>query len=988
MDISKEMQTYIHLSKYARWVESENRRETWDETIDRFLSFWKEKYDGNNEVINKINVLTDNIRKRKIMPSMRVMMTAGKALKRDEAACYNCSAAAITHPRIFDECFYLLMCGCGFGFSVERQYINKLPEIDEEMYESDSTIVVRDSKIGWATSLKELISMLYNGQIPKWDLNRVRSAGTRLKTFGGRASGPEPLNKLFEFTVRLFKNAKGRKLRSIECHDLICKIAETVIVGSVRRSATISLSNLTDDRMRRAKTGNWWTIEPQRSLANNSVAYTEKPDLDAFSKEWRTLYKSKSGERGIINKVALKEKAEKCGREHNGDYIINPSLRGNTRVWTDKGIFQIEMLKNFDYFNVRNKNNEIVPAKCWKSGNNIQLWNIELKGGHLYQCSPQHKWPVFSNSKNRNTIIKKEANEIVAGDIIIKNGYHDYISLIDSQKRDRDIGYLIGWCIGDGWKTVRKNDGTIQYGIIVSNEDKENCCDKTISKTLKEVCGWKGTLSNKNEIGLNNKNVNLLFEEVKFKHKREGLPVGIWSNCSEEKIRGIIDGLFSSDGCIADNYIEFTTAHHKLAKDVSELLGFYGITTTIHKTDIESPVFPNGKTYDRNYIVYAVRINKYLDICHFHSLFVLTHKSKNNKIEKLIKNDKNVYFYNDSILVKKSYLSNEYDDVYDISVKDDTATFQLAHSITGNCGEAILRDTGGFCNLTEVIVRENDTLDTLKEKVYYATQLGLLQSTLTNFRYLRKVWKNNAEEDRILGVSLTGIMDHSVLCGKNLNLLNDYLKELKQTSQKANIEMSKTLNINPAFQLTLVKPSGTVSLLCDTSSGIHPRYSEFYIRRTRNDKKDPLSQLMIDQGFNYVDDGDKYIFDFYIKSPDSSIRNGDLTAIEQLNIWKAYRNVYCDGNPSQTIYYTDDEFFAVADWVWNNWNDIGGLSFFPKDDHIYENAPYEPISKEKYEELIKTFPEKIEWEKLPEYETEDVMQIETELACAGGACEL
>jgi len=638
MNIEREMKTYIHLSKYSRWIDKENRRETWDETIDRFHDYWSDRYNDKSDerITDHITEMTKYIRDFKVMPSMRVLMTAGKALQRDEAAGYNCSAAAVTHSRVFDECFYLLMCGCGFGFSVERQYINRLPTIDEEMYESDSVIVVRDSKIGWATALKELISMLYNGQIPNWDLSKIRPAGARLKTFGGRASGPEPLNRLFEFVVRLFKKAKGRKLRSIECHDLICKIAETVIVGSVRRSATISLSNLTDDRMRRAKTGQWWIVEPQRGLANNSVAYTEKPDIDAFSKEWRTLYKSKSGERGIINKEALRKKAEACGREYDGDYIINP------------------------------------------------------------------------------------------------------------------------------------------------------------------------------------------------------------------------------------------------------------------------------------------------------------------------------------------------------------------------CGEAILRDTGGFCNLTELITKEKDDLDTLKDKARVATIIGVFQSTLTNFRYLRKVWKNNADEDRLLGISITGIMDHPILSGmadkknndSNYTILNEWLSEIKAVCRETANEMASILGINQPTQLTLVKPSGTVSQLCNTASGIHPRYSEYYIRRVRNDKKDPLSNLMIDEGIPYVEDGEKYIFSFFIKSPKSSVCGSDITAMEQLEIWKVYRNTFCDGNPSQTIYYTDDEYFAIADWIWKNWDDVGGLSFFPKDDHIYENAPYETISKDEYNELVETFPKEIQWNRLPEFETEDGTQRETELACMGGACEI
>jgi ribonucleoside-diphosphate reductase alpha chain len=316
--------------------------------------------------------------------------------------------------------------------------------------------------------------------------------------------------------------------------------------------------------------------------------------------------------------------------------------------------------------------------------------------------------------------------------------------------------------------------------------------------------------------------------------------------------------------------------------------------------------------------------------------------------------------------------------------------------IINPCGEAILRDTGGFCNLTELISKKDDDLETLKDKARIATVIGVFQSTLTNFRYLRKVWKTNAEEDRLLGISITGIMDHPVLSGmedkknddSDYTILIEWLSEIKAVCRETANEMASILGVNKPTQLTLVKPSGTVSQLCNTSSGIHPRYSEYYIRRVRNDKKDPLSQLMIDEGIPYVEDGEKYIFSFFIKSPETSVCGHDITAMEQLDIWKVYRNTFCDGNPSQTIYYTDDEYFAIADWIWKNWDDVGGLSFFPKDDHIYENAPYEPITKEQYEELVKTFPKNIKWDRLTEFEVEDGTQIETELACAGGACEI
>jgi ribonucleoside-triphosphate reductase (thioredoxin) len=622
-------QTYIHLSKYARWIEEKKQREIWEETVHRYVNFF-DKYLNTSEVTHYLQgELKEAILKMEVMPSMRALMTAGPALERDHIAGYNCTAIAINHPRCFDEIFYILMNGCGVGFSVERQYIAKLPDVSDEFFETGTTIVVADSKIGWASAFRELISLLYAGKIPKWDLSKVRPAGARLKTFGGRASGKVPLDKLFKFTVRTFLSSAGRKLNSLECHDLVCKIADTVIVGSVRRAACISFSNLTDDRMRRAKTGEWWITQAQRALANNSTAYTEKPDLTAFAKEWRNQYTSKSGERGIVNKEALRAKAESCSREHDGDYLLNP------------------------------------------------------------------------------------------------------------------------------------------------------------------------------------------------------------------------------------------------------------------------------------------------------------------------------------------------------------------------CGEAILRDTGQACNLTEVVIRPKDTYEDLKRKVKHATILGTIQSTLTDTRYLRPIWKKNLEEERLLGVSLTGIMDHPIMNGsQGYDVLISMLKTLHEVAYQTNKEWAKYLGINPSKQLTLVKPSGTVSQLVDSSSGIHPRMFPYYIRRVRQDKKDPLSQLMIDQGIPYTDTEDKYIFSFPIKAPEKSITSNDIRALDQLELWKVYQAYWCDGNPSQTIYYTDDEYFAIADWIWRNWDVIGGLSFFPKDDHIYENPPYEQITKEAYESLLARFPSVVDWSKLSEYEKEDGTTSTNEIACSGGSCEL
>lgn len=624
--LPNEYQKFIHASRYARFVEEENRRETWDETVSRYCSYFSGKFGD----VFPANEIYDAIVNLEIMPSMRALMTAGPALERDNVAGYNCSYKSVDHPRVFDEIMYILLCGTGVGFSVERQFIAQLPAVSDEFHETDTTIVVADSKIGWASAFRELVSLLYSGKLPKWDLSRIRAAGIRLKTFGGRASGPEPLDNLFRFTASLFNSAKGRKLNSVEAHDLICKIADVVVVGGVRRSALLSLSNLTDERMQRAKSGQWWEANGQRALANNSVAYTEKPDVGIFLREWQNLYDSKSGERGIFNRASAKRAA--------------------------------------------------------------------------------------SLTERRNT--------------------------------DQDFG-------------------------------------------------------------------------------------------------------------------------------------------------------------------------------------------------------------------------------------------------TNPCGEIILRDAG-FCNLTEAIIRSGDSFEAIKRKVELASVLGTFQSTLTDFRYLRPIWKKNAEEERLLGVSLTGIMDHAGMSGTGGHGLEETLGALKQHAIDTNKEWAAILGINPSAAITTVKPSGTVSQLVDSSSGIHPRYSPYYIRTVRADKKDPLAQFMRDKGFPCEDDvtkpNDNYVFSFPIKSPSGSVTNRDFSAQDQLDLYLVYKKYWCEHNPSQTIYYKDSDFMDVGAWVYKNWDDLGGLSFLPQSDHVYKQAPYQEITEDEYEKALEAMPKDVDFTEL--VEELDNTTASQELACLGGVCEL
>tara|TARA_B100000686_G_scaffold349742_1_gene443846 strand:- start:253 stop:2208 length:1956 start_codon:yes stop_codon:yes gene_type:complete len=648
MNLPTEYQSFIHLSRYARWKYDDERRETWDETVNRYLDFFKthlkENFDFNLEDKDYKQLLND-ILELKIMPSMRCLMTAGPALRKENVAGYNCSYIKCDSPRTFDEIMYTLMNGTGVGFSVEEEYTKQLPVIAEEFYDTDTVIVVADSKIGWSRSFKEIISLLYQGLVPKVDVSKVRPAGAPLKTFGGRASGPAPLVELFKFVIAMFKNAAGRKLKQIECHDIICKTAEIVVVGGVRRSALISLSDLNDREMRFAKHGEWYKQDVQRALANNSVNYKEQPDIGTFMREWLSLYDSKSGERGIYNGMSAKQQVTKLNeREEDGN------------------------------------------------------------GGFIHRRDP----------------------------------------------RD-DFG-------------------------------------------------------------------------------------------------------------------------------------------------------------------------------------------------------------------------------------------------TNPCSEIILRSRE-FCNLSEVVIRGGDTGESLKEKVRAATILGTFQSTLTNFKYLTRDWKRNCDEERLLGVSLTGIMDNAATNGKmGKEKTAQLLEELRDVAVKTNKEWAEKLGIPRSAAITCVKPSGTVSQLVDSASGIHARHNPHYIRTVRADNKDPLCQFMKDAGFPNEPDVTKpnhtTVFSFPSKSPKGAICRMDMTAIEQLELWSLYQKHWCEHKPSITVSVKEHEWMGVGNWVWDNFNNISGISFLPFSEHTYQQAPYQDCNQEEYKEALAAMPKSVNWAKLGDYEAQDYTAGAQTAACAAGGCEV
>ena len=639
-------QEYIHLSRYARWDYDLGRRETWDETVGRYFNFFTEWLEEKNDykLENGERVELENaVKELKVMPSMRCLMTAGPALKKENVAGYNCAYIKVDSPRSFDEILYVLMNGTGVGFSVEQEYTNQLPPVPEELYDTDTMIVVTDSKLGWAKAFKELVSLLYGGHIPKWDVSKVREAGAPLKTFGGRASGPAPLVDLFKFTINTFKSSLGRKLHPVECHDIVCKTAEIVVVGGVRRSALISLSNLNDREMRFAKHGEWYTHNVQRALANNSVNYKEKPDVGTFMREWLSLYDSKSGERGIYNGMSAK-------------------------------------------------------------------------------------------------------------------------------------------------KTV---------------------------------------------------------EQLNERYKDE-------------------DGKF--------------------------------ITRRIAREDFG----------------------------------------------------------------------------------------------TNPCSEIILRSRE-FCNLSECVVRREDTRESLKEKVRTAAILGTFQSTLTEFKYLSREWKKNCDEERLLGVSLTGIMDSPLTNGSKKGL-DKLLEELRTVAYETNKEWADKLGIPVSAAITCVKPSGTVSQLVDSASGIHARHNPYYIRTVRADNKDPLCKLMKNMGFPNEVDVTKpehtTVFSFPMKTPKGAVCRMDMTALEQLELWKVYAESWCEHKPSVTISVKEDEWVEVAAWVYDHFDSISGISFLPFSEHAYRQAPYQDCTEEEYKETVKTMPKNVDWAKLSKYESQDYTIASQEMACTAGGCEI
>lgn len=938
---------FIHKSRYARFRDDLGRRETWEETIARYLDYFQQDLDerhGYSMSQSLRSELYDAIHGLDVMPSMRAMMTAGEAARRCNVGIYNCSYAAIDSVRTFAEILYILMCGTGVGFSVERQNVTKLPAVPDVLSKTGKTIVVGDSKQGWAEAYLEFMNELYAGNICNIDYSEIRPAGARLMTFGGRSSGPEPLRELFEFTVQIFHSARGRKLNSLECHSLCCKIGEIVVVGGVRRSALISLSNLSDQRMRDAKSGNWWMESPYMALANNSVAYTEKPEVGSFMDEWSSLYRSRSGERGIFNRQGAIRKITASGRrDPRFEFGTNPCVTGDTPILTSHGYQAIRDCVGTDV-SVWN-GNEWSLVTPFSTGEN-ELVTISFSDGTSLTCTPYHKFILQDHGRGNH--YRKEARELKEGDKLAKFN----MPILDGDQTYNGNAYSQGFYSGDG--NANLNHSWVYIPKMV-------CTDRLVG-SVGDITRWG---------------------RATWKHG-EMLPKSFvpMHGTLEYKAEWIA-GLFDADGTVVrDNGVSLQLTsvdvdflnHVRLmlttmgvqakvspdSRGVHECMGYEARPTyrlLINQTDTQTLVGKCGVVFSRLDVPVQ-------DVQRDARRFVTV-----LSVENLDRTEETFCF---------------------TEPKNNSGTF--AGIVTGNCGEIILRSKQ-FCNLTEAVVRPDDTESSLAEKIRLASILGTFQSTQTTYQFLSDEWKTNSESERLLGVSLTGIFNSPMMSEHGPDL-RARLARLKSVAISANVDMAHQIGIPVSTAITTTKPSGTVSQLVDCPSGIHPSHAPHYIRRVRGDNKDPLTAFMRDAGIPCEPAVGKEdttsVFSFPVESHSSKYRE-DVTAIDHLQLIRDYNVAWSEHAVSCTVSVREHEWPSVGGWVFDHFDDLAGVSFLPffEGDTVYPQMPYETITKEKYEELMKDMPEEIPWDILATYEKgKDHTKGSQELACTAGGCEI
>lgn len=945
VQLPTQYQQYIHISRYARWLDREKRRETWTETVSRYCNYFNAKFNGQYEETFK-DVIGPAILNLEVMPSMRALMTAGPALERENIAAYNCAYIAVNNKRSFAEAMYILLCGTGVGFSCERQEISKLPSIPEELVESNDVIVVADSKMGWAKAFKKLVSSLYEGDIPKRDFSMVRPAGARLKTFGGRASGPEPLSKLFDYVIEVFKGATGRKLNSLEVHDIMCFIGEVIIVGGVRRSALISLSNLSDQRMRDAKSGQWWVDNSQRALANNSVCYTEKPEVEIFMEEWLALIKSKSGERGIFNRTAAQKQASKWGRRNpNLNYGCNPCcFVGDTRILTTDGYKRLDSLVGKDV-NLINNNGEVSSGTVWSSGIRPTV-RVMLEKREPIFCTPDHIFMLNTGEECR-------ADELKGKRLM------PFFQIKDAPINVKS--FKAGFILGDGNLTRLSSERHL--GLEVNIGEKDQDVASIFGRTAPEKWYSTEALDIAKEYGL----------ASALTYNRE-LPEVVDDD--------FIMGLYSANGSVISSgkRVALKASSRRIVEQVGAYLNDRGISSYITTNKAKEVAFSNGSYTCRE--SYDLNIAGLKNLVKFASIISFAHGYKRMALSNAIKNSGH---YVRSV---KTSINQE---VYDFT--EPLTHWGVVEGVVVHNSEILLRDKE-FCNLSTVVVRAEDTLGTLLAKIEKATIIGTFQATLTDFNFVSEEYKKNCDEERLLGVSMTGVMDHHVLSGQEgEEKLIKWLNALRSYTREVNNLWADRLGIPRSAASNCIKPEGTVSQLVNAASGIHDRYALQYLRTVRNDKSDPVYKFLKDSGFYVEDDVTKpatgAVFYFPEKAPENALTRHSKTAIEQLNMWLLYQRHYCEHKPSITVFVKDDEWLEVGAWVYKHFDEMSGVSFLPSSNHTYRQAPYQELSKEDWDAWGESHPMPVvDWKDLRGYEKEDNTTGQQTLSCTGGMCEL
>ena len=885
----------------------------------------------------------------------------------------NCSYLAVNNKRAFSEALYILMCGTGVGFSCERQEINNLPLVPNKFEASSDVIFVADSKEGWAKAYSRLISSLYLGDIPQVDYSQVRSEGEKLKVFGGRASGPAPLKRLFDFTIAQFKKAKGRRLNSLEVHDIMCMVGEIVVVGGVRRSALISLSNLSDIRMRDSKSGQWWTDNPQRALANNSVAYTEKPNVEIFMEEWLSLVKSKSGERGIFNREAAQRQAAKYGRRSKDEaYGTNPCCTvGDTQILTSEGNIAI---KNLVGSKVKVWNGyEFSEVTPFSVGVHPTVM-VKLSNGVSIQCTLNHKF-VLTDAGRIPKETKVEAKCLKIGDKLFK-----YTMPVVTDGDDSGLAvdaYSQGFYSGDGntglgfsWLYAPKY--MCESRLVGAFGEEHN---STARKT------WKhGTMLPKNFV-----------------------PHGASLSYRLNWLAGLMDADAVVTRDINGNGLQLGSTEEAFLQDVRLMLTTLGVQAKVVKMhDARTASMPDGRGGHKDYDCKAV---KRLLIGNTDTWKLMQIGFKTERLE--LHSDKPQRCASRFVTVLSVTPMGEEENFCFDEPKNHTGTF---NGIVTGQSEIILRDKQ-FCNLSEIVIRDYDTKDSIRNKVRIATIIGTFQSSLTDFGFLNETWQDNTKAEALLGVSMTGIMDNRFMAGLASieeiraflfnpkyvgtapKALQDFLDEMRLYSVEVNKEWAAILNVNPSAAITAVKPSGTVSQLCDTASGIHARHNANYIRTVRIDKKDPVYEMFKAAGMPMEDDVMKphatAVVSYPQSAPQGAVTRDQLSAIEQMETWLIYQRHWCEHKPSVTISVGDDEWMEVGAWVYKYFDEVSGISFLPRSDHTYQQAPYQDMTSEDLAEWVGNNPSPtIDWNDLTNFEKDDQTIASQTLACTAGACEI